>query len=194
MLTGRMWMLYGQAGKLQAMHAESAELLIFILKLVHLWSSLECNRSFMLTAQGDPGMIVLFRATFFARMIMPAMPSNAHLMQAESNAFLLLCRGHASEKPELPTALNENTNIRFLGPNANAMSALGDKIGSTILAQAAGVPTIPWSGSGVAISFDSCHGNIPADIYDQVGWHVCCAPFCNQQVLLPSAACLLLAP
>jgi len=32
------------------------------------------------------------------------------------------------------------------------MAALGDKIGSTILAQAAGVPTLPWSGSGVAVS------------------------------------------
>lgn len=29
------------------------------------------------------------------------------------------------------------------------MAALGDKIGSTILAQSAGVPTLPWSGTGV---------------------------------------------
>ena len=48
------------------------------------------------------------------------------------------------------------------------MAALGDKIGSTILAQAAGVPTIPWSGSGVAIDFSSCNGIIPPDIYDSV--------------------------
>jgi acetyl-CoA carboxylase/biotin carboxylase 1 len=34
------------------------------------------------------------------------------------------------------------------------MAALGDKIGSTILAQAAGVPTIPWSGDGVAIRYE----------------------------------------
>lgn len=79
----------------------------------------------------------------------------------------LECRGHASEKPELPAALSETT-IRFLGPPADAMAALGDKIGSTILAQAAGVPTIPWSGSDVAISFEQCGGQIPADIYDQV--------------------------
>ncbi|KAK9799384.1 hypothetical protein WJX73_008409 [Symbiochloris irregularis] len=78
--------------------------------------------------------------------------------------------GHASEKPELPTALSE-THIRFLGPGAQAMAALGDKIGSTILAQAAGVPTIPWSGSGVSISFEDCHGNIPAHIYDQACVH-----------------------
>ena len=48
------------------------------------------------------------------------------------------------------------------------MAALGDKIGSTILAQAAGVPTIPWSGSGVAVDFESCGGVIPPDIYKQV--------------------------
>lgn len=43
------------------------------------------------------------------------------------------------------------------------------QIGSTILAQAAGVPTLAWSGSGVAISFEECHGDIPADIYNKVG-------------------------
>jgi hypothetical protein len=107
-------------------------------------------------------------------------------------------RGHASEKPELPAALEE-AGIRFLGPSAAPMAALGDKVrcrscrlrlrhgpraalaagaraaaaaryrprpgahaprpaaaarsqvGSTILAQAAGVPTLPWSGSGVQV-------------------------------------------
>ncbi len=52
------------------------------------------------------------------------------------NLILSLYRGHASEKPELPEALDETpTGIRFLGPPASAMAALGDKIGSTILAQ-----------------------------------------------------------
>ena len=58
------------------------------------------------------------------------------------------------------------------------MAALGDKIGSTILAQAAGVPTIPWSGSGVAVDFESCGGVIPPDIYKQV-WS------CWQHLLVP---------
>ena len=79
-------------------------------------------------------------------------------------------RGHASEKPELPTALAETgcSGIRFLGPPAAAMAALGDKIGSTILAQAAGVPTIPWSGTGVELDFASCGGVIPPDTYNKV--------------------------
>ena len=51
------------------------------------------------------------------------------------------------------------------------MAALGDKIGSTIIAQAAGVPTIPWSGTGVAVDFASCNGVIPPDVYDSACLH-----------------------
>ena len=57
------------------------------------------------------------------------------------------------------------------------MAALGDKIGSTILAQAAGVPTIPWSGSGVSVDFASCNGVIPPKTYSQarpISQHLTC--------------------
>lgn len=37
---------------------------------------------------------------------------------------------------------------QLTGPPENAMWALGDKIASSIVAQTAGVPTMPWSGSG----------------------------------------------
>ena len=57
--------------------------------------------------------------------------------------------GHASENPELPDALIAR-GIVFLGPPAAPMAALGDKIGSSLIAQAAGVPTLPWSGSNVS--------------------------------------------
>ncbi|CAI8619508.1 unnamed protein product [Vicia faba] len=56
--------------------------------------------------------------------------------------------GHASENPELPDALKAK-GIVFLGPPAVSMGALGDKIGSSLIAQAANVPTLPWSGSHV---------------------------------------------
>lgn len=56
--------------------------------------------------------------------------------------------GHASENPELPDALDAK-GIVFLGPPAISMAALGDKIGSSLIAQAADVPTLPWSGSHV---------------------------------------------
>ncbi|CAH2075711.1 unnamed protein product [Thlaspi arvense] len=72
--------------------------------------------------------------------------------------------GHASENPELPDALNAK-GIIFLGPPATSMAALGDKIGSSLIAQAAEVPTLPWSGSHVKIPAESCLDTIPDDIY-----------------------------
>ena len=35
------------------------------------------------------------------------------------------------------------------------------------MAQAAGVPTLPWSGTGVAMSFAECGGVIPEAVYRQ---------------------------
>ncbi|KAL1988453.1 hypothetical protein VTN96DRAFT_9508 [Rasamsonia emersonii] len=58
--------------------------------------------------------------------------------------------GHASENPRLPEALAASPKkILFIGPPGSAMRSLGDKISSTIVAQHAGVPCIPWSGTGV---------------------------------------------
>ncbi|ODV90582.1 hypothetical protein CANCADRAFT_2313 [Tortispora caseinolytica NRRL Y-17796] len=58
--------------------------------------------------------------------------------------------GHASENPLLPEALAASPRkIVFIGPPGSAMRSLGDKISSTIVAQHAKVPCIPWSGSGV---------------------------------------------
>ena len=57
------------------------------------------------------------------------------------------------------------------GPNEKAMWALGDKIASSIVAQSAGVPTLPWSGSGLSVSCtdDDLKSNssvtVPQDIY-----------------------------
>lgn len=56
--------------------------------------------------------------------------------------------GHASENPLLPEKLAKKS-IIFIGPPGNAMRSLGDKISSTIVAQHAKVPCIPWSGTGV---------------------------------------------
>ncbi|URE13169.1 acetyl-CoA carboxylase [Musa troglodytarum] len=72
--------------------------------------------------------------------------------------------GHASENPEFPDALNAK-GIIFLGPPAAPMAALGDKIGSSLIAQAAGVPTLPSSGSHVRIPPESCLDSIPEEIY-----------------------------
>ncbi|KAF7829912.1 acetyl-CoA carboxylase 1-like [Senna tora] len=74
--------------------------------------------------------------------------------------------GHASENPELPDALNAK-GIIFLGPPSTSMAALGDKIGSSLIAQAADVPTLPWSGSHVKIPPESSLVTIPDDIYQK---------------------------
>jgi acetyl-CoA carboxylase / biotin carboxylase 1 len=59
-------------------------------------------------------------------------------------------RGHASENPHLPESLAASPKkIVFIGPPGSAMRSLGDKISSTIVAQHAKVPCIPWSGTGV---------------------------------------------
>lgn len=58
--------------------------------------------------------------------------------------------GHASENPLLPEMLAASPKkIIFIGPPGSAMRSLGDKISSTIVAQHADVPCIPWSGTGV---------------------------------------------
>ena len=62
--------------------------------------------------------------------------------------------GHASENPKLPENLAKN-GIMFMGPDAHAMWLLGDKIASSIIAQTAGVPTLPWSGSGLTAEINT---------------------------------------
>ncbi|XP_037086840.1 LOW QUALITY PROTEIN: acetyl-CoA carboxylase-like [Pollicipes pollicipes] len=70
--------------------------------------------------------------------------------------------GHASENPKLPELLHKN-NIVFIGPPEKAMWALGDKIASSIVAQTADIPTMPWSGSGLKAQWsekDEGHGSL----------------------------------
>ena len=72
--------------------------------------------------------------------------------------------GHASENPRLPDTLAEN-GIKFIGPNSKVMAALGDKIAANILAQTAGVASIPWSGDGLTAKLDET-GAIPKETFD----------------------------
>ncbi|KAM4746168.1 acetyl-CoA carboxylase 2 isoform 5-T5 [Anableps anableps] len=78
--------------------------------------------------------------------------------------------GHASENPKLPKLLNK-ADISFLGPSSKAMWALGDKVASSIVAQSADIPTLPWSGSGLKVEWteeDQRQGHIisvPPNVY-----------------------------
>ena len=90
--------------------------------------------------------------------------------------------GHASENPQLPRALAK-ANIVFLGPGEVAMRDLGDKIGSSILAQSAGVNTIPWSGNftGKLVTIDTeaykKTQTIPSDAFE-----FCCVKTCEEAI------------
>lgn len=73
--------------------------------------------------------------------------------------------GHASENPTLPESLARSPKrIVFIGPPGSAMRSLGDKISSTIVAQHAEVPCIPWSGTGVEeVIIDKTTGLVSVD-------------------------------
>lgn len=76
--------------------------------------------------------------------------------------------GHASENPILPDTLAKSTPpIKFIGPSGPPMRALGDKIGSTIIAQSAGVPCIAWNGGHVEAQYDKATGTLPEEAYEQ---------------------------
>lgn len=73
--------------------------------------------------------------------------------------------GHASENPKLPESLAATRErIAFIGPPAAAMRDLGDKIASTLVAQSADIPCVPWSGAGLTVDY-AASGKIPEDVY-----------------------------
>jgi len=131
-----------------------------------------------LNAEGRPPLRVIAvytvadrRATFVreadeAVLIGPADPGEAlsisgtaspYLDYAELERALRACRadavwpgwGFVSEKAEF-AELCERLGITFIGPPADVMRRLGDKIESKRLAEAAGVPLAAWSGGPVA--------------------------------------------
>ncbi|KAM9441066.1 acetyl-CoA carboxylase 1 isoform 2-T2 [Clarias gariepinus] len=79
--------------------------------------------------------------------------------------------GHASENPKLPELLHKH-GIAFMGPPSQAMWALGDKIASSIVAQTAGIPTLPWSGTGLTVEWSENDPkkriiSVPNELYEQ---------------------------
>mmetsp|Transcript_4373 Transcript_4373/g.6782 ORF Transcript_4373/g.6782 Transcript_4373/m.6782 type:complete len:2348 (+) Transcript_4373:52-7095(+) len=80
--------------------------------------------------------------------------------------------GHASENPLLPETLEKsNPPIKFIGPAGPPMKALGDKIGSTIIAQSAGVPCISWNGDSVTADYDQQTGTLPDSAFEEATIH-----------------------
>ncbi len=82
--------------------------------------------------------------------------------------------GHASENPRLPEMLAASKHkIIFIGPPGSAMRSLGDKISSTIVAQHADVPCMPWSGTGIKETMMSEQGflTVSDDVYQKACIH-----------------------
>lgn len=80
--------------------------------------------------------------------------------------------GHASENPVLPDTLaRSEPPIKFIGPAGPPMRALGDKIGSTIIAQSAGVPCIAWNGQHVKADYDRRSGCLPGKAFSDACIH-----------------------
>jgi len=78
--------------------------------------------------------------------------------------------GHASENDRLPEMLALTpSKIVWIGPPPQAMRALGDKIGSTLIAQSAGVPCMSWSGSGLEVQY--AKNGLPKDLYERACVH-----------------------
>eukprot|EP01129_Flabellula_baltica_P005744 TRINITY_DN2099_c0_g1_i1.p1 TRINITY_DN2099_c0_g1~~TRINITY_DN2099_c0_g1_i1.p1 ORF type:complete len:2139 (-),score=550.43 TRINITY_DN2099_c0_g1_i1:13-6429(-) len=78
--------------------------------------------------------------------------------------------GHASEYPKLPEMLKKR-GIIFIGPPANSMRSLGDKISSSILAQSVEVNSLPWNGSDIKLDVSGVKPgeviDIPPEVYAQ---------------------------
>lgn len=80
--------------------------------------------------------------------------------------------GHASENPVLPDTLAKSEPpIKFIGPAGPPMRALGDKIGSTIIAQTAKVPCISWNGQDVFADYDRASGCLPEKAFQDACIH-----------------------
>lgn len=74
--------------------------------------------------------------------------------------------GHASENPKLPDLLHKK-GLVFLGPPEKAMWALGDKVASSIVAQTADIPTLPWSGSGLKAQYSGKKIKISTELFNR---------------------------
>ncbi|KAM3955585.1 LOW QUALITY PROTEIN: acetyl-CoA carboxylase-like [Aphomia sociella] len=72
--------------------------------------------------------------------------------------------GHASENPKLPELLHRS-GVVFIGPPEKAMWALGDKIASSIVAQTADIPTLPWSGSELKAEYNTKKIKISSELF-----------------------------
>jgi biotin carboxylase len=66
----------------------------------------------------------------------------------------------------LPELLHKH-GLVFLGPPEKAMWALGDKVASSIVAQTADIPTLPWSGSELKAQYSGKKIKISTELFNR---------------------------
>ena len=92
----------------------------------------------------------------------PVATGSAYLNHAELERALIEAKadavwvgwGFVAEDPAF-AELCARLNITFIGPSAEAMKLLGDKVAAKILAEKVGVPVAPWSGGPVETRSDA---------------------------------------
>ena len=67
--------------------------------------------------------------------------------------------GFVAEDPAF-AELCDRIGVTFIGPSAEAMRRLGDKIGAKLLAEEVGVPVAPWS-RGAVDDLEAAHAAAP---------------------------------
>ncbi|UYP20950.1 ATP-grasp domain-containing protein [Rhodococcus sp. Z13] len=106
----------------------------------------EAERRAMFVRQADEGVTLRPSATAATPYLDHAELERA-LLEAEADA-VWVGWGFVAEDPAF-AELCARLGITFIGPSAEAMRLLGDKVEAKILAEKVGVPVAPWSGGPV---------------------------------------------
>ncbi len=105
------------------------------------------ERRAMFVRQSDETVLIAARPGGAANPYLDLDVLRDALVEARADA-VWVGWGFVAERPEF-AELCEELGITFIGPSAEVMRRLGDKIGSKLLAEEAGVPVAPWSGGPV---------------------------------------------
>lgn len=106
----------------------------------------DAERRAMFVRQADEGVVLRPSATAVTSYLDHTELERA-LLEAEADA-VWVGWGFVAEDPAF-AELCARLGITFIGPSADAMRLLGDKVEAKILAEKVGVPVAPWSGGPV---------------------------------------------
>ncbi|MCX5042922.1 ATP-grasp domain-containing protein [Aldersonia sp. NBC_00410] len=112
----------------------------------------EAERRAMFVRQADEG-VLLRKTTAAASPYLDHAELERALVEAKADA-VWVGWGFVAEDPSF-AKLCARLGITFIGPSADAMQLLGDKVEAKLLAEKVGVPVAPWSGGPVSTRADA---------------------------------------